>query len=319
MDLNALPKIELHCHTEGIIGPDIIRRIRQAHPDFPLAPEDMLPHLPIHNLETFENWWHCVRHIYGQLPLMRLVLAAYMKQAKQQNIRYLEVMLHERHLPADQAEAIDVFTAFREQILALEQGTIQVEFLMMFNRARPAADMEARESLIVAMHDAGLLAGVALAGMEIGYPASKFTQPLRRLHDAGVSIEVHAGEWVGPESVRDALDYGYPDRIGHGVSLFQDERLIERVLEQDIHVEFCPTSNVKTGSIQHITDHPLRRALDLGMNVSLSTDDPGPFEISLTDEYETVAAHFDIHDSDWQTLYDNALRSRFQHNLRITP
>src|SRR5574341_1349384 len=116
---------------------------------------------------------------------------------------------------------------------------------------------------------------------------------------------------AGPESVWDALENGFPNRIGHGVAIFRDPRLVERFQRDRLHIEMCPTSNVKTGSVARIEDHPVRRALELGLSFSVSTDDPGPFECSLESEYELLAARFGFQERDFEVMRENALNARF--------
>src|SRR4051812_26707998 len=102
-----------------------------------------------------------------------------------------------------------------------------------------AADLADR---ILMLHQAGLIVGVVLAGPERGHPVKPFQKLFARFREAGLGIENHAGEWCGPESVWDALEHGFPNRIGHGVSLFDDAALVRRFQEEQIHVEMCPTS-----------------------------------------------------------------------------
>jgi adenosine deaminase len=139
---------------------------------------------------------------------------------------------------------------------------------------------------------------------------------LARLREAGVGIEIHAGEWAGPESVWDALENGFPNRIGHGVALFQDPRLVERFQRDRIHVEMCLTSNVKTGSVERIENHPVRQARELSLSFSVSTDDPGPFACSMESEYELLAGQFGFQEHDFEVMTENALNARFQPQLR---
>jgi adenosine deaminase len=138
-----------------------------------------------------------------------------------------------------------------------------------------------------------------------------------RFHEAGVGIEIHAGEWVGPESVWDALNYGFPDRIGHGVSLFEDEKLIALFQEKQIHIEMCPTSNFRTGSVSKLENHPIKRAHELGLNISVNTDDPGPFECSMNSEYDLLQSMFGFTEDDFKVIYNNSIGARFQKNLRV--
>ncbi|MBI2887607.1 MAG: adenosine deaminase, partial [Chloroflexi bacterium] len=118
------------------------------------------------------------------------------------------------------------------------------------------------------------------------------------------------------ESVWDALEYGRPHRIGHGVAVFQDPRLIERVLRDGIHLEMCPTSNVATGAVDLMENHPVRLARELGLSFSVSTDDPGPFESSMESEYQLLADVFGFEEQDFFRMAEQALAARFQPELR---
>jgi len=213
-------------------------------------------------------------------------------------VLYAEIMISAGELPQESGEAIEKVKAFRHWVNQQEAGDIQIEFLVAIGRQRPPEIVEEFAECILALHDAKLIVGVALAGPEIGCPVKPFQRTFARFHDAGLGIEIHAGEWCGPESVWDALNYGFPNRIGHGVSLFQEAKLIDLFLEQQIHIEFCLTSNMKTGSIARLKDHPIRKARDLGLNFSVNTDDPGPFECSMESEYELLASVFGFSESD---------------------
>ena len=166
------------------------------------------------------------------------------------------------------------------------------------------------------LHEAGLIVGVALASENKEYNVKRLHSIFAQFHEAGLGIEIHAGEWLGSESVWDALEYGYPDRIGHGVSLFHDPKLLDLIRERDIHVEMCPTSNLKTGSISRIEEHPIGIAKELGLNMSINTDCPGIFECSMESEYELTEKLFGFGQNDFQKVLTDSLRARFQPELR---
>jgi adenosine deaminase len=201
-------------------------------------------------------------------------------------------MVASGELPRDTVEAIEAVGALRAWVNGQEAGQTQVEFLVAIGRNRPVEVVTELGAKIVKLYEAGLVVGVALAGIEQGYPVEPFHKTFARFHEAGLGIEIHAGEWCGPESVWDALEHGYPDRIGHGVSLFQDQALIDLVRERDIHIEMCPTSNLKTGSVDRIENHPIAQAKRLGLSFSINTDDPGPFQCSMVSEYRLVSQVF---------------------------
>lgn len=317
MNISQLPKIELHCHQGGIISPAMASDIRQENPNFPIHPDDFQDVLPVYDFDSFFNWWKIQAEIYGQIKQFYPILQRYIAQLKAQNVHYFELMIASGDIPKDAGEAIEALQAMREWVNEQEAGKIQIEFLVAFGRNKTVEVIEGIGDRILALYEVGLICGVAFAGPEPNYPVKPHHATFARFHDAGLGIEIHAGEWVGAESVWDALNYGFPDRIGHGVPLFQDPKLIELFQEKQIHIEMCPTSNLKTGSVAKIEAHPIRQARDLGLNFSVNTDDPGPFECSMNSEYELLAKTFDFTEDDFETIYKNSLAARFQENLRF--
>jgi adenosine deaminase len=307
MNWKTLPKVELHCHLGGILDPDMARDIRQQDPAFPIDPVQFERAYPVCDFEDLIRWVNFTAPIAGELdnfcPILRVL--------------YSEIMIPGAGLFRDEVEAVEKVQAFRDWVTGQEGGEIQVEFLALSGRNKSPEQMRAHEDRILALHKAGLIVGIALAGLERGYPVKLFHSTFARFHRAGLRIEIHAGELCGPESVWDALEYGYPDRIGHGVSLFEDPKLVEVFQERQIHVEMCPTSNLKTNSVSHIEDHPIARARDLGLNYSVNTDDPGAFGCSIASEYELLVRVFGFDESDFQRIYANSLASRFQPCLRV--
>ena len=317
MNVQMIPKVELHCHLDGTLDRAMLQDIRRDDPAFPIDPQDFERAYPADGFAGFINWFDFVRPIYGELAHFYPIMERHIERLKAQNVRYSEVMIAASSIPRDKPQAVEAFKVFRGWVSQQEAGGIQIELLIALGRNRPPEMMEERAVRVLALHEAGLIVGVALARPEKGYPVKPFHKTFARFHEAGLPIEIHAGEWCGPESVWDALEFGYPDRIGHGVSLFQDARLIDLVRERNLHIEMCPTSNLKTGSISHIEEHPVTKARELGLSFSINTDDPGIFECSMESEYELLTKVFGFTDDDLRTVYTNSLKARFQPRLRI--
>lgn len=315
MNLAALPKAELHCHMDGIIDPDILQKIQRLGYDCPLDLAMLQAAYPVRTFDEFVHWFSIAGLVGGAARNFLPILAQHIERLKTQNVTYAEIMLGSSELPHDDGHLIDEFSAFREVVDILEDGQVQIEFLVAVARTAPAERFDLLADRIIRLRRAGLLFGLALAG----WPETSIQhqqRTLARLRDAGVGIEIHAGEWAGPELVWDALEYGPPDRLGHGVALFQDPDLVERFQQEQIHIEMCLTSNLKTGSVKQIEDHPIHLARQLGLNFSVNTDDPGPFENSMLGEYKLLAEAFGFQPVDFERLYANTLASRFQPKLR---
>jgi adenosine deaminase len=315
MGFQHIPKVELHCHVDGIVDPAMLREIEGRGISLPVTAQALQAAYPVRNFDEFINWFRVADPIEEDTEHFKPVLAAHVERLIAQNVTYTEIMLGTSELPRDDGRLIEAFGQFREFVTGLEGGKIQVEFLVAVARNRPPERLEALAGRLIRLREANLVFGVALAGWP-EVPIKPLGKTLARLREAGVGIEIHAGEWAGPESVWDALEHGFPHRIGHGVAIFQDPRLVERFQKERIHIEMCPTSNVRTGSIECLEAHPIQRARDLGLSYSVSTDDPGPFECSLESEYELLAEAFGFQEHDFAVMAENALNARFQPQLR---
>ncbi|MBI2605322.1 MAG: adenosine deaminase [Deltaproteobacteria bacterium] len=160
----------------------------------------------------------------------------------------------------------------------------------------------AGETIDFAIQNKDAFLAVDLAGNEEQFPNKMFVEPFRRARDAGLHVTIHAGEACGPESVWDALDLLGAQRIGHGISSVKDAELMKRLARDGVLLEICPTSNFVTRSIPSWDAHPLKRFLDAGIPVSLSTDDPGIFGVTLEEEYQRARRLLGLSDADFDRI-----------------
>jgi adenosine deaminase len=245
---------------------------------------------------------------------MRPILAAHVRSLREQQVVYTELMISPAMFGA--GGLLTGFQRWREWSLEMEEGRIQIEFLMVVPRSLSPEALERDTANFIELRRRDLIAGVALAGPEAGESIGRFETAFLRWRDAGLGIEIHAGEHSGPESVWDALRHGRPDRLGHALSAFQNSALIDYLRASRIHVEFCPTSNVCTGAVESMERHPIGRAREAGLNFSVNTDDPGAFECSLSTEYGRVADNFGFSGGDFSAIFRQSLSARFARNLR---
>ena len=110
-----------------------------------------------------------------------------------------------------------------------------------------------------------------------------------RVRDAGLHVTVHAGEADGPESVWSAIRDLGAERIGHGFRAIDDPSLVDYLVEHQVGLECCPTSNLHTSLVKSYADHPISRLAQQGIRFCLNTDDPGISAIDINHEYEIAA------------------------------
>jgi aminodeoxyfutalosine deaminase len=132
-----------------------------------------------------------------------------------------------------------------------------------------------------------------IGGDEARGPAEWFRDVFAFARDGGLRLVCHAGETVGPESIWAALDIG-AERIGHGITAVQDAKLMARLREANVPLEISITSNVCTGVVRSLEEHPVRKLYDAGVPIVLNTDDPSFFHTSLTREYEIAERVFGL-------------------------
>jgi adenosine deaminase len=207
--------------------------------------------------------------------------------------------------PAACLEAIDV--GFRE---ALETHGILCRILLDAVRHWGPESAERVLDLYERMPLPSIV-GFGLGGDETSLPAAAFAGVYLRARALRLRTSVHAGEWAGPESVRDALDALRPDRIDHGIAAAADPGLMARLAGEDTILCVAPSSNLATGAIAHVSAHPLKTLLDAGVRVALSADDPALFSTTTAGEYRFVREKFGLEDRAMHAIAGNAFHAAF--------
>jgi adenosine deaminase len=280
-----------------------------------VEPQSLSAVYPVRGLDGFRRFVEVLRPYHSAPPeAMRPILAAHVQSLREQHVVYTELMISPAMFGA--GGLLTGFQQWREWSLEMEQGQIQIEFLMVVPRSLAPDALERDTVSFSELRRRDLIAGVALAGPEGGESIGRFETAFLRWRDAGLGIEIHAGEHSGPESVWDALRHGRPDRLGHALSAFQDPELIDDLRSNCVHIELCPTSNLCTGAVNSMEQHPAGRARQAGLSFSINTDDPGAFECSMSGEYARVANAFGFSSGDFSEIFRHSLSARFARKLR---
>jgi adenosine deaminase len=273
-----LPKADLHVHLDGSLRLDTILDLAHAQ-GVELPSTDPAELRRAMNLG--ENCGSLVEYLKAFDVTLRvlqqedaLFRAAYElgEDAARENVRYMEVryspMLHTRNGLRLTRVVEAVLAGLRAAHDAL--GVESVVILCGIRNISPESSLEMAE-LAVAYKGRGVV-GFDLAGAEYDHPAKHHKKAFQLVRDNNINTTIHAGEAYGPESIAQALHVCGAHRIGHGCRLREDGDLLHYVNDHRIPLECCPSSNVQTGAVKDLASHPLKFYFDLGLRVTVNTD-----------------------------------------------
>jgi adenosine deaminase len=168
---------------------------------------------------------------------------------------------------------------------------------------------------LAAAHQSQGVLGLGIGGDEARGPVKDFQAIFEWAKRQGLHLAPHAGEIAGPQSVWDALECG-AERIGHGIRSIDDPVLVRHLADHRIPLEVCISSNVRTGAVTSLREHPVRRLFDAGVPVTLNTDDPPMFGTTLEREYRLAADEFGFSKEELRAVAENGFRFAFDESAR---
>lgn len=317
MNYNKIPKIDLHCHLDGSVRPQTLLELSLKKGI--RGPETTLSKV-LNEAKVPENCGSLVEYLQRfELPLAVMqnkdslvrIANEFILDCHADGLKYVEV----RFAPVLHLQESLSFEGAIEAVLeGLSMGRSQtgLPFGLIMCCMRHMSPEETKEHVkrTIPYIGQGVVAA-DLAGDEAHFPPvlHRGAFELARSHD--MNITVHAGETGIAENIRDSISLLYASRIGHGTSAYKIPALLDALIEKNITLEMCPTSNLHTKSVTAISQHPLKDYLDKGLSVTLNTDNRTVSDITATEELEKVHHALHLTEDDMKKLYINAANGAF--------
>jgi adenosine deaminase len=308
----SLPKAELHLHIEGTLEPEMAFQLAAKHGvALPYAGiEAMRQAYQFSNLQSFLDIYYAGAELLRDEADFHALTAAYLRKAHSQGVVHAEIFF-DPQTHTQRGVAFDsVVGGIRRALLEAERELgITHRLILCFLRHLSAE--EAMRTLEQALPFGDVIAGVGLDSSESGHPPSKFAAVFDRARRAGLLAVAHAGEEGPAAYISEALDVLQVRRIDHGVRCEEDPELVRRLVRERVPLTVCPLSNIRLRVFDRMEAHNLKRLLDLGVCVTVNSDDPAYFGGYLLENYLAVQQALDLSKPDLALLARNSIEASF--------
>jgi aminodeoxyfutalosine deaminase len=314
--IRRLPKAELHLHLEGSVRPATLQEMARQKGRLIEETEDWIEERRRQGFRypQFSDFLKAFKLLSLLLETPEdyaLATTRLVEDLAAENVRYAELTLSAGVILWKKQPLEAIFEAVAEAA-SEASGRSGVRIAWIFDAVRQFGPDQARRVVNIAarFRHQGVVA-FGIGGDEVRGPAETLVDVYREARDLGLHVTAHAGEAAGPLSVRDAVELLGAERIGHGTSAARDAATLQLLAERGIPVEVCLTSNLATGVIGTIEEHPLPQFLEAGVRVTLNSDDPAMFATNLEEEMKIAARRFGLSREDLVLLTANAIRGAF--------
>lgn len=292
---------ELHLHLEGSIEAGTLREIEPA-----LTLEEIARETAYTDFAGFIRAYVWVNRKLRSPGDYAIAARRMFEYLETEGVDYAEVTVSAGVVLWKQQDLAAVFDALANEAA---KARVCIRWILDATRqwgaeaAKPVFDFAAERI-------ADGVAAIGIGGFEAEGPALWFRDLYSEARDRGLRLTCHAGETTNAQSIWDAIEIG-AQRIGHGIRAIEDARLIEYLREHSIPLEVCITSNLRTGSVASLREHPVKKLFDAGVPIVLNSDDPALFGCTLNSEFALAGREFGFTAEQLAAISDNARRFAF--------
>lgn len=309
-----MPKLELHLHLEGAMRSDTVRGLSMERLGWS---GDLEPGWE-HSYYTYSDFAGFLAQLTPRFPARAdeyaRIAAECFEDLAAINVVYAEISID---APArevgDDSRFWPIVEALAEERRRAEASLpMRINFIMGLMRTLPVELAVYRVKLAAEARDRGMgVVGIDLHGDEVSGAPASFVPAYRLAEELGLGLRAHAGEAAGTQSIWDAIELLHARRIAHGVRAREDPSLLERLKQGDVTLEMCPTSNVRTAAVPDLASHPMHWYHEIGIPVTVNSDDPLPFFTDIQREYRLLQDELGFTRDELRQITLNAVRCAF--------
>ena len=317
--IEKLPKAELHLHIEGSFEPELMFKIaKRNHIDIPYnSVEEIEKAYKFDCLQDFLSIYYQGAGVLVNEQDFYDLTYSYLQKCADQNVRHTEIMF-------DPQTHTDRGIAFETVINGISKACddakikLGVSSLLIMSYLRHLSEEDAFKTLNQSLPFKDKIKAVGLDSSEKGNPPSKFKNVFEASVKEGYVPLAHAGEEGAAEYVWEAIDLLGIKRIDHGNNSLQDEDLVKEIIKRDIALTVCPLSNTALRVVDDLKNHPLKKMMDLGLKVTVNSDDPAYFGGQVNKNYMEIQKALNLSKADLYQLAKNSFQySLLDENIKL--
>ena len=289
-----MPKVELHLHLEGAIPLPTLWELIERHggDETIRSPAQLVDWFTYRDFAHFMETWVWMIAFLRRYEDFTCAAEAVARHLAAQNIVYAEAFFSPSDFRHHNLDPQGLAIAIRTGLDRVPE--VEVPLIVDLVRDRGPEGTARTLAAVTEVAEEARIIGIGIGGYEAENPPELFDEVYRTAHDSGFRLTAHAGEAAGPESVWGAINALRVERIGHGVRSVEDPALVEYLVEHQLPLEVCPTSNIRTAVVSDWENHPARTLIEAGAMVTINTDDPALFHSTLAGEYRVLEDRFDL-------------------------
>ncbi len=310
--IHTIPKAELHLHIEGTLEPEMMFELAERNSvELPYSSvEELKNAYHFNNLQDFLDLYYAGTSVLLKEEDFFDLTKAYLRKIHEQGVIHTEIFFDpQSHTARDVPFEVVIDGIYGALKWGRETLGITSKLLLSFLRH---LDQDSAFSVWnEAKNHLDKIDGAGLDSSELGHPPGKFAEIYKIIRETGLPVTAHAGEEGPPEYIWEALKELKVSRVDHGNRAIEDEELLQVLVEKKIPLTMCPLSNLKLKVVHDLKNHPLKKMLDMGLTVTVNSDDPAYFGGYLEENYLQLARALSLSEADIYRVAENSFLASF--------